>query len=287
MKVLITGADGQLGLAFQEELKRRNIDFFPTDIVSCDITKKDQVDYLISRQKPTVLLNCAAYNLVDEAEDNPDIAFSINSKAVEILVKACKDNGIFFVHYSTDYVFDGTKNTPYIEEDTPNPINIYGRSKHKGEKIACETSKDYLVFRTSWMYGKGKQNFLYKLKQWAKEEKTLRISSDEVSVPTYADDIVMATLAGLKQGKRGLYHLTNSGHASRCELAEYFLKRAGIDKQIIPVPSASFKQKAKRPLFSAMSNAKLCREFNISLPPWQDGIERYCHCERSDRRRNV
>ena len=183
------------------------------------------------------------------------------------------------MHFSTDYVFDGKKGALYTEEDAPNPINVYGKSKYEGEKIACETLKNHLVFRTSWVYGKGQQNFLYKLRQWAQKQDALRISDDEISVPTYADDIVKATLAGLEQGKRGLYHLTNSGHASRYRLAKYFLKASGMDKQVIPVPSASFKQKAKRPLFSAMSNAKLCREFNISLPPWQDGIERYCHRE--------
>jgi dTDP-4-dehydrorhamnose reductase len=277
VKVLITGADGQLGLAFQEELKLRNLDFFPTDINSCDITKKEQVNGLISKQRPTVLINCAAYNLVDDAEDNPEPAYSLNAKAVEILAKVCKDNNIFYVHFSTDYVFDGTKNTPYTEEDTPNPLNVYGKSKYKGEIAVCNTTENRLVFRTSWMYGKGKQNFFYKLKGWARQDKVLRISSDEISVPTYTHDIVTATLAGLEQEKRGLYHLTSSGYCSRYELAKYFLKKRGIDKEIVPVPSASFKQKAMRPLFSAMSNARLCHELNISIPPWQDGIDRYCN----------
>jgi dTDP-4-dehydrorhamnose reductase len=277
VKVLITGADGQLGMAFQEELKRRDLDFFPTDINSCDITKKEQVNGLISKQRPTVLINCAAYNLVDDAEDNIEAAYSINAKAVEILAKACKDNDIFFVHFSTDYVFDGRKKALYTEEDAPDPINVYGKSKHEGERIACAATENHLVFRTSWVYDRGKQNFLYKLKGWARQDKVLRVSSDEVSVPTYTRDIVKGTLAGLEQGRKGLYHLTNSGYCSRYELAEYFLKKSGLDREIIPVPSASFKQKARRPFFSAMSNARLCHEFNISIPPWQNAIDRYCN----------
>ena len=279
MKVLITGADGQLGVAFIEKLKLRGIDFFATDISSCDITKADQVTMLIKNHKPTVLINCAAYNLVDDAESNPDAAYAVNSNAVGILASKCRDNGVFLVHYSTDYVFDGEKGVLYTETDAPNPVNIYGKSKYEGEKITCETLKERLVFRTSWVYGKGKQNFLYKLKTWLKENKVLHIASDEVSVPTYTDDIVAATLKGLEQGKKGLYHLTSSGYASRYEFARYFLNKSGIDALVIPELTTYFKFKAKRPKFSAMSNAKLCREFGISIPHWQDGVDRYCHCE--------
>ena len=169
MKVVITGADGQLGKAFQKELERRGIPFFGTDLATCNITKKDQVDALLDAQKPSVLINCAAYNLVDSAETDRALAFEINADAVNVLAQACHGRGIKFIHYSTDYIFDGQKGGLYTEEDTPHPLNVYGESKYAGEVAAKTAALDHLVLRTSWVYGDGKQNFLYKVSEWIKK----------------------------------------------------------------------------------------------------------------------
>ena len=275
MKIVLTGANGQLGLAFQEEFIRKGTPFFPTDLSVCNISKREQVEQVLDLQKPTVLINCAAYNLVDQAEGDRAAAFEVNAKAVKTLASVCESRGIKLVHYSTDYVFDGKKGSSYFEEDIPNPLNVYGQSKYEGELAAREDIADHLVFRTSWVYGEGKQNFLYKLTEWTKKSNVIKVSVDEVSVPTYVEDIVWVTLKALEKKITGLYHLTSSGYASRYEWAKAYLKAAGIAAQVVPVSMSTFSLKAARPHFSAMSNQKISSELNIQIPSWQEGVEQY------------
>ncbi|MBF0123245.1 MAG: dTDP-4-dehydrorhamnose reductase [Candidatus Omnitrophica bacterium] len=280
MKVVITGADGQLGTEFKKEFLRRNVPFFGTDISICDITKPASVDVLLDAHKPTVLINCAAYNLVDEAETKCDLAYAVNAQAVKVLASACQVRHVKFVHYSTDYVFDGRKGDVYAENDEPHPLNVYGLSKYEGETLARSFVADHLVFRTSWVYGEGQQNFLYKLKQWASKNKVLQISEDEVSVPTSVEDLVQVTLAALENGVKGMYHLTSSGYASRYEWARYFFQDSGVDVEVVPVPMASFQLKAVRPSFSAMSNRKISEILGITIPAWQEGVDKYLRMKR-------
>jgi len=275
MKLVITGAQGQLGLAFARKLERKGISFWGCDYTACDITKKEQVVQMLDAQKPSVLINCAAYNFVDDAENNRMAAFAVNSDAVRILGDACQARGIKLVHYSSDYVFDGKKGSLYIEEDTANPLNVYGHSKYEGEKALRMIGAHHLVLRTSWVYGRGQQNFLYKVSQWVKKSEVLKISVDEISVPTFVDDIVSVTLKALDKGMTGLYHLTSSGYASRYEWVKTFITAAGLSKQVTPQPMSSFSLKAQRPLFSAMSNCKISKELGIQIPNWQEGVEKY------------
>ncbi len=275
MKVLITGVNGQLGLAFKKEFTRRKIPFCGADIATCDITKPQQILPFIDQQKPTVLINCASYNLVDEAQLNPDLAYLVNAQAVEQMAIACKERKIKLVHYGTDYVFDGRKKDLYLEDDSTNPLNVYGESKLAGENFVLSQSADHLVLRTSWVYGEGQQNFLYKVSQWAQKNKVLNISTDEISVPTSADDLVNVTLLALDRKLTGLYHLTSSGYASRYELAKYFVEQSGIDVTVTPVPLSFFQPKVPRPLFSAMSNHKISNDLSITIPTWQQGVSEY------------
>ena len=275
MKVVITGANGQLGLAFGQEFIRKGVPFWGTDLATCNIASREQVEQMLDAHRPSVLINCAAYNLVDEAENNRTAAFEVNTDAVKILAHACQARGIKFVHYSSDYVFDGKKGGLYTEEDATNPLNVYGLSKYEGEAAARAIIADHLVLRTSWVYGEGKQNFLYKFSQWAQKSGEIKVSVDEVSVPTYVQDIVGVTLKALEKGMTGLYHLTSSGYASRCEWAKAFVKAAGLSTQVMPVPMSFFSLKAARPLFSAMSNQKISKELGIKIPSWQEGVEKY------------
>ncbi len=275
MKVLITGANGQLGQAFQKEFLRRNIAFFSTDVATCDISKPLQVNALFDEHNPTVLINCASFNLVEEAESESDSAILVNASAVKVLATICQARGVKFVHFSTDYVFDGQKGDFYTESDAPHPLNAYGVSKLAGENNAKTFAGDHLILRTSWLYGAGQQNFLYKVSQWAYKNKVLRISADEVSVPTSADDLVMMTLGALAKGLTGLYHATNSGYASRYELTKLYFNLVGRDVLIIPVAMSSFPSKVARPLFSAMSNQKLANDLGITISLWQQALERY------------
>ena len=180
-KILIAGAGGQLGREFTDYLSGRGVDFIAPAEQDFDVTDFDSIGAAVRRIKPGIIINCAAYNQVDAAEDEPDTAFKVNAGAVRNLAALCRQENIFLVHYSSDYVFDGSKGSPYTEEDAP---NLYGKSKLEGERAVQETLRDYLIFRTSWVFGKGKQNFLYKLSSWAKEKKELRIAEDEVSCPT-------------------------------------------------------------------------------------------------------
>ena len=274
-KVLISGASGQLSREFQGILSKRAIDFTAPEEKDWDITDFNRTKEIIKEIKPDVIINCAAYNLVDEAQDNYRLAYSVNSEAVENLAGICKEERIFLVHYSSDYVFDGQKQDLYVEDDMTNPVNVYGKSKLKGEQAIQSISPAYLIFRLSWVIGGGKQNFLYKVRQWAQKSKPLKIVSDEVSIPTFTEDIVNITLLSLKKGIAGLFHLTNSGYASRYELARYFVNKMGLDNIIIPVSINNFKTKARRPLFSPMSNSRIAKTLGISISTWQESMDKF------------
>jgi dTDP-4-dehydrorhamnose reductase len=274
-KFLITGSSGQLANAFIDYFKINSISFLAPDEKDLDITFFEKIESVIDKEKPDVLINCAAYNQVDKAEEEAQTVYKINSSAVDSLSKICRKKDIFLIHYSSDYVFNGQKYDLYNEKDIPRPLNVYGKSKLEGEKYIINNSSNFLLFRLSWVFGKGEQNFLYKLYKWAKSKRALKISTDEVSAPTYTEDIVETTMKSLKKDVVGLYHLSNSGYCSRCELARYFLKKLNLNNIIIPVCQEEFETKAKRPLFSAMSNKKLSSDLAINIPSWEDAVERF------------
>ena len=275
MKFLITGAQGQLALQFQKTLINQGYTVVAFDRKGLDIADSNAVLEKISEQTPDVVVNCASYNLVDKAEEDFDTARGVNATGVKNLAIACKDKNVLLIHYSTDYVFDGAKEDFYTEEDAPNPVSKYGESKREGEQLLIQETDNYLLFRVSWVFGEGRSNFLYRLSEWAQKNRTLRIVSDQVSIPTYTEDIVNVTLFALNKGLRGLYHLTNSGYASRYEVARYYIDQMEMDNLVLPVTSSYFPSPAKRPYFSAMSNRKLSQELNIDIPDWKLGIERY------------
>ncbi len=276
MKYLILGKDGQLAKEFIKTLNKQNKELTALSHSECDISDLDIVIKFFERIKPDVVINCAAYNLVDNAEKEFWKAYNTNSLGVNNLLFASKEFKSFLITYSTDYVFDGTKEDGlYTEEDEPNPINEYGKSKLTGEKWIIDSEYDkYLIFRTSWVYGEGKQNFIYKLTQWAKNNEYLKIAYDEISVPTSTRTIVKVTLKALDNGLTGLYHLTNSGYASRYEWAKKVFEIKGLKKFIKPVSSDIFNLPARRPKFSAMSNEKLEKILNINISNWFDELEK-------------
>jgi dTDP-4-dehydrorhamnose reductase len=275
MRFLITGAKGQLARAFIGTFQDTHHTAIAPDEEGLDICHLNSVLDAISEHEPDVVLNCAAYNWVDKAEEDFDVALLTNAKGVENLALACKKHRALLVHFGTDYVFDGTKEDFYTEEDEPNPINNYGKSKLLGEKFLVEGTDDFLLFRVSWVYGEGRQNFLYKLSQWAEKNKVLRVVCDQTSVPTFAEDIAKFTRLAVENGVRGIYHFTNGGYASRFEVARYFIERLGLDRLILPVTSDYFPAPAKRPRFSAMSNAKISRALDLDIPDWKSGIDRF------------
>ncbi|OGW40706.1 MAG: dTDP-4-dehydrorhamnose reductase [Nitrospirae bacterium RBG_13_39_12] len=275
MNVLITGANGQLAKEIQRTLKNYDHTVTALDKEALDISDINSVKEAFSKCNPGIVMNCAAYNLVDKSEEDFDAAFKVNASGVKNLALVSRENNAFLIHYSTDYVFDGTKEDYYKEEDNPNPISKYGESKLSGERFLAEESDNFLLFRLSWVFGQGKQNFLYRLTEWAKKNRVLRIVCDQISVPTYTKDIASLTMFAISKGLRGVYHLTNSGYASKYEVARYFMERFGLDNLILPVRSDYFPSPARRPYFSAMSNNKLSKDLNVDIPYWKLGIDRY------------
>lgn len=274
-KYLILGAEGQLGKAFKDYLAAHGMTFSAPLEKDCDITDASKIEKMVEMVSPTVIINCAAYNAVDDAEEEKELALMINYTAIEKITEICNRHQVKLVHYSTDYVFDGTKGDLYTEDDEAAPINVYGQSKFAGERTVTERAHDFIVFRTSWVFGDGMQNFIYKLRQWAEKNKVLKISCDEVSIPTFADDIVNVTLQAINKNLKGLFHLTNTGYASRYEWARHVMELLKMDHTIIPVPMNTFSCKARRPLFVPMSNERLSRRLGIDIPHWKDSVKRY------------
>ena len=273
MKYIITGSSGQLAKAFIKTFTKLNFDFIAPSEQDLDITNKEKISNIFSQYSPDIVINCAAYNNVEYAQQDNTKAFLINKTAVTNLVEESKKYNAKFIHFGSDYVFDGTKNDLYIETDKTNPLNEYGKSKLAGEQEAL-TYKKSLVCRLSWVIGEGQQNFLFKLSGWLKNNKTIKVSSDEISVPCFSFDIANTVIKALDAGLLGVYHLTNSGKASRYELAKEFVKINNFDNEIIPVPMSSFNSKVQRPLFTAMSNKKISNELNINIPYWKESLKK-------------
>lgn len=273
MRYIITGADGQLAKEFIKTLDKQKADYIPLSKDKLDITDLNRVLEVIRYYKPDIIINCAAYNQVDKAEEEFEKALKVNQQGILNLAVASFETKSFLIHYSTDYVFDGKKEGLYTEEDTPNPLSKYALSKYLGEVALKNTAESYLIFRVSWVYGDGTQNFLYKLTNWAKERDYLKVACDEFSVPTSTRTIVDITLKAIERGLTGLYHLTNSGYASRYEWAKEYFKMIGISKFIYPVYQSDFNLPAKRPRWSVMSSDKLIAELGIHIKDWKEELE--------------
>jgi dTDP-4-dehydrorhamnose reductase len=276
MKYLITGRSGQLAREFARGFEARSIEFIAPDESHLDITNSANITEAVAAYKPDVIINCAAYNLVDKAEQERERAFAVNALGPKYLAQAAVKHKALLVHFGSDYVFGGTKeNGLYTEDDPVNPLNEYGKSKLSGEDMVKETVDNFLIFRLSWVYGDGKQNFIHKLAEWAKNNEYLKIACDEFSVPTSVVTVVDMTLKSIEAGMRGLYHLTNTGFCSRYEWATFIIKQLGIQKFIRPVSMDVFNLPARRPKFSAMSNARLSRVLNTGIPTWEEGVESF------------
>ena len=273
-RALITGSEGQLAKEFIRVLQL-SCKLICLNKTTLDITEREKVFEAVAAYRPEVIFNCAAYNYVDKAEEDFETAVKVNAEGVKNLAQACKRHGVLLVHYSTDGVFNGRKEDFYSEEDETDPISNYGKSKLLGEEFLREETDEYLLLRTSWVFGEGTQNFRFKLRKWSQNKRVLKVVCDQISVPTYTEDIVKYTLLALKKKLRGLYNLTNSGYASRYEFARYFFRKMDINTLILPATEKDFPCLAKRPFFSAMSNAKISKALKTDIPDWQDAVDRF------------
>ena len=274
MKILVTGSQGQLGSEFKALQNSTTHQFIFTDSTSLDITDTEKVQNYFEHHDVDVILNCAAYTAVDQAEDEPEKAFAVNRDAVENLVKACEKHDIKLIHYSTDYVFDGKNYKPYKEEDTVNPVGIYGKSKLAGEQIILNSNISALIIRTSWLYSIYGHNFVKTMMRLGQEKNEVNLIFDQIGTPTCATDLALASLECINKTEiwdnhRKIYHFSNEGVASWYDFALAIFDFKNIDCHVKPVMSHEFKTKATRPHFSVLNKEKIKSDFELTIKPWK------------------
>lgn len=274
MRVLVTGSSGQLGKAVVEVFFKNDIDVYPIPHTRLDITERQAVEEIIRAYLPEVVINCSALTDVDLCEREKDMAYKVNALGPKNLAILCEKYNIHLIHISTDYVFDGEKETPYIEFDKPNPINIYGKSKLEGEYFVERFSKSYSIVRTSWLYGDG-NNFVKKIIERAKEETILKVIDDQFGSPTYTYDVAMALLNISKERAYGLYHCANKGVVSRFEEAKFIVERLGLKIEVIPIKSNEYPTLAKRPKYTPLENYILELEGIFYARSWESAMEEF------------
>ncbi len=247
----------------------------------CDITDISSIRNAVNSINPQVLINCAAYTDVDACEANHEKAFEINGEALKNLMQVCKENDILLVHFSTDFVFDGKKESPYTEEDKPSPLSIYGASKLLGEQYLLNSDTRFFLIRTSWMYGNGGNNFVKAVINKTFNQSEIRIVDDQIGNPTWVKDIVDTSLRLLGTEEYGIYNYSNEGDCSWYEFACEIIKILQNSKnkfrntKVIPIKSAQLKRAAKRPAYSALSKCKIEAAIGIKTPHWKESLERF------------
>ena len=283
MSALLLGKNGQLGCAFMRRLAG-NSELVALDRSGAgDLSETVQLLGYIRTTRPNVIINTAAYTTVDAAEDHPELAFQINALAPAAIAQAAKDVGALLVHFSSDYVYGGSGEKPWTETDLAEPINIYGQSKLAGDQAVRASGCRSLIFRTSWVFSANGQNFLNTMLRLAGEREELRVVDDQIGAPTSVELIVSTAMRAIELEKNdrslgGLYHLAAAGEASWFEYAKFAIETAKeiglkiVAKNIIPVHSAEFVSKARRPMNSRLDTGKLSSSFGIKMPSWQDGV---------------
>lgn len=277
MRILLTGRDGQLGWELERALAPLGV-LMATGRAALDLASADAIRRMVRQAKPEAIVNAAAYTAVDQAESEPAHAHAINATAPGVLAEEAKRLGALLVHYSTDYVFDGAKAEPYVEDDAPNPINAYGASKLAGERAIQASGCRHLILRTSWLYSLRGSNFLLTVLRLARERPRIRIVADQRGTPTSARLVAEATArALLVHGGTvlsGVLHLAASGIASRHEFAAEALRLAGIACEVEAATSIEFPLPARRPACSALDSRKFERTFGVELPGWREDLAR-------------
>jgi len=278
MKILITGANGQLGC----ELKELSVDypqfgFIYTDEKELDITNEVHVDEFLTSHNPDAIINCAAYTAVDRAESEEDLAFLINSAAAGILAKASAKHNILLVHISTDYVFDGKAFSPYVETNETNPISAYGRTKYAGELAIHTFAANALIFRTSWLYSEFGNNFVKTIRKYSKERELLNVVYDQIGTPTYARDLAKTILQILTKAVQAsgieIFHYSNEGVASWYDFAKAIVDLSEIECRLNPINSKDYIQAAARPFYSVLDKSKIKEKYSIEIPYWRDSLK--------------
>ena len=273
--VLVTGASGQLGKCFQKlAFREGGIDWLFMDSSELDITSSRDLNNFFKSKRIDYCINCAAYTNVEKAESDQEKAFEINAEAVKALAEICNKKHAVLIHFSTDYVFDGTSKIPYSETDHTNPINVYGASKLKGENYIMDILTNYFIFRTSWLYSEFGNNFFNTILNKAEEKATLNITTAQTGTPTNANHLAQLVLMLIKEKNTnfGLYHYSNSGETTWYGFANEILKVSGNMNSVQLNKDNSYKTIAARPVYSALDKTKLLEAIKTPLEPWEDAV---------------
>lgn len=286
MKILLLGKNGQLGWELHRTLSPLG-QVVALDIPEIDLAQVESIPDLVWKIQPDLIVNASAYTAVDRAESEPQTAMAINGLAPGLLASQAADLGAAIIHYSTDYVFDGDKGSPYLETDSPNPLNEYGSSKLAGEKSIQDVGGPYMILRTSWVYSMRGSGFVTKVLEWSHQQPELRIVSDQIANPTWArmlaevtsQLIVMAgdDLSAWLLERCGIYHLAGDGYTSRMDWADAILefdpnREEQLTQEVLTAKSSDFPTPARRPLFSALNCDRFVDTFGLSLPPWRETL---------------
>ena len=283
IKILLLGKNGQLGWELERSIQPIG-DVIALDYPQIDLADGRSIKNVVAEYKPQIIINATAYTAVDQAESQADLAEAINGMGPGILAEEARRVGALLVHYSTDYVFDGSKAVPYQESDLPNPLNVYGLTKLHGEQAVQQAGGLYLIFRTSWVYSLRRDNFVTKVMNWVNNKNELKIVDDQISSPTWARMLAETSAHIIAQGrgnpltflqdKVGLYHLSGVGYCSRYRWVEEIMRQTGkIDQiRLIPANSDDFPNPAERPHFSVLDCSLVQETFHVAIPDWQSSL---------------
>ena len=282
MVVLVTGANGQLGQAIQFVAGNYpNINFVFCSSSDLDITNKENCDSVFNKEKPDFCINAAAYTAVDKAESEPEKAHLINCIGAKNLAETCKEFNAKLIHISTDFVFDGSKNSPYNETDLPNPKGVYGQTKLEGEIAIQEVFDAYFIIRTSWVYSQFGNNFMKTMLRLAFERTSLSIVNDQIGTPTNAIDLAECLVTIITEHSKlntehyGIYNFSNEGQCSWFDFAKKIFEINQVKIDVIPIPTTQFPTPAERPKYSVLDKTKIKSTFGIEIKPWEQSIEIY------------
>lgn len=275
MKVLVTGVKGQLGYDIVKELERRGHIVVGVDIEEMDIINPVQTRQVICDSDCDAVIHCAAYTAVDAAEDNVEVCRKVNAEGSENIAKTCKELNIPMMYFSTDYVFAGDGEQPWMPEDEKAPLNVYGQTKYEGELAVQKYLEKYFIVRISWVFGLNGKNFIKTMLNLGKTKEKLTVVCDQIGSPTYTKDLAVLAADMIESDKYGVYHAANEGICSWYDFACEIFNQAGLWVDVEPVTSDKYPAKAKRPMNSRMDKSKLSKNGFKLLPPWQDALHRY------------
>lgn len=280
MRVLVTGARGQLGSDVMPEAARRGWDAVGADVEDFDLTDRAAVRAALTAAAPDAVIHCAAYTAVDKAESEPERAFAVNELGTKHIAEYCAQQGIWLLYVSTDYVFDGGGEWPHEADEPPNPLGVYGASKLAGERAVQALCEQWMIVRTSWVFGNHGANFVKTMLRLGAQRDEVRVVCDQIGAPTYTRDLARLLCDMAARPVKGIYHASNAGACSWAQFAARIMQTAGLNCRVIEIPGSEYPQAARRPGNSRLSSKSLLQAGYAPLPPWEAALDHMLKIEQ-------